>query len=89
MANRAELDETIAMVEDVGGKMLGSAADARDFARLNAAMSAGVRHSAARHRCANEGPPLRRSELTIQEDLEQRTSVLDVNLVGAFHTRRQ
>ena len=33
MANRDELDETVALVEAAGGKMLGSVADVRDFAR--------------------------------------------------------
>ena len=31
MATRDELDETVALVEAVGGKMLGSVADVRDF----------------------------------------------------------
>ena len=33
MANRAELDETVALVEATGGKMLGAVADVRDFHR--------------------------------------------------------
>jgi len=36
MANRDELDETVALVEQAGGKMLGSVADVRDFAAVNA-----------------------------------------------------
>ncbi len=44
MASRDELDETIALVEAAGGKMLGSVADVRDFAAVNAALTAGVEH---------------------------------------------
>lgn len=41
MASRAELDETIALVEGAGGKMLGSVADVRDFQALKSALDAG------------------------------------------------
>ena len=44
MASRAELDETIALVERSGGKMLGSVADVRDFHALKAALDTGVEH---------------------------------------------
>ena len=42
MASREELDETIARVEEAGGKMLGTVADVRDFEQVKAAMDAGV-----------------------------------------------
>ena len=42
MAARAELDETVALVETAGGKMLASVADVRDFRALKAALDAGV-----------------------------------------------
>ena len=42
MASRDELDETVALVEAAGGKMLGSVADVRDFHALKAALDAGV-----------------------------------------------
>ena len=39
--------------------------------------------------CANAGiAPMAFRELTDDEDLEQWTDVLDVNLVGAFHTAK-
>lgn len=90
MASRAELDETIGMVERAGGKMLGSVADVRDFAALNAALGAGVEHFGRLDIvCANAGiATMAFRELTIEEELEQWTDVLNVNLVGAFHTAK-
>ncbi|HET7741977.1 mycofactocin-coupled SDR family oxidoreductase [Mycolicibacterium sp. 624] len=90
MANRGELDETIAMVEQAGGKMLGAVADVRDFAAVNDALSAGVGHFGRLDIvCANAGiATMAFRELTIEEELEQWTDVLDVNLVGAFHTAK-
>src|SRR3954453_20531500 len=90
MASRAELDETIALVEAVGGKMLGSVADVRDFAAVNSALTAGVEHfGRVDIVLANAGiATMSFRELTIEEELEQWTDVLDVNLVGAFHTAK-
>ncbi len=92
MANRAELDETIALVEAMGGKMLGSVADVRDFARAERARSCDrSRSSSAVSTSSAPMPASRRMafrELTIEEELEQWTDVLDVNLVGAFHTAK-
>ena len=42
MASRDELDETVALVETEGGKMVGSVADVREFHQLKAALDAGV-----------------------------------------------
>lgn len=90
MASRAELDETVALVEAAGGKMLGSVADVRDYTAVNAALSTGVEHFGRLDIvCANAGiATMAFRELTITEELEQWTDVLDVNLVGAFHTAR-
>ena len=38
MASREELDETIGLVEEAGGKMLGTVADMRDFYQVKAAV---------------------------------------------------
>jgi SDR family mycofactocin-dependent oxidoreductase len=90
MASRTELDETIALVEAAGGKMLGSIADVRDFAAVNAALTVGVEHFGRLDIvCANAGiATMAFRELTIEEELEQWTDVLNVNLVGAFHTAK-
>ncbi len=90
MASRDELDETIALVEAQGGKMLGSIADVRDFHAVKAALDAGVEHFGRLDIvCANAGiASMAFRELTIEEDLEQWTDVLNVNLVGAFHTAK-
>ena len=70
--------------------MLGSVADVRDFAQVNAALGAGVEHFGRLDIvCANAGiATMAFRELTIEEELEQWTDVLDVNLVGAFHTAK-
>lgn len=90
MASREELDETITLVEAQGAKMLGTVADVRDFHQLNAALNAGVEHFGRLDIVlANAGiATMAFRELTIEEDLEQWTDVVDVNLVGAFHTAK-
>jgi NAD(P)-dependent dehydrogenase (short-subunit alcohol dehydrogenase family) len=70
--------------------MLGSVADVRDYAAVDAALTAGVQHFGRLDIvCANAGiATMAFRELTIEEELEQWTDVLDVNLVGAFHTAK-
>lgn len=88
MASRDELDETVALVEAAGGKMLASVADVRDFPALKAAVDAGVEHFGRLDIvCANAGiAAMAFRELTDEEDLQMWTDVVDVNLAGSFHT---
>ncbi|QZT65175.1 mycofactocin-coupled SDR family oxidoreductase [Mycolicibacterium austroafricanum] len=90
MATPAELEETVALVEAQGAKMLGSVADVRDFSAVKAALDAGVEHFGRLDIvCANAGiAAMSFRELTDAEDLEMWTDVLDVNLVGTFHTAK-
>lgn len=90
MATREQLDETIALVEAAGGKMLGSVADVRDFGALQAAVDAGVEHFGRLDIVlANAGiAPTAFREVSIEEDLDMWTAVIDVNLVGSFHTAK-
>ncbi|BBX34111.1 short chain dehydrogenase [Mycolicibacterium mageritense DSM 44476 = CIP 104973] len=90
MASRAELDETASLVEAAGGKMIGAVADVRDFHQLRAALDAGVEQFGRLDIvCANAGiATMAFRELTIEEDLEMWTDVLNVNLVGSFHTAK-
>lgn len=90
MASREELDETVALVEAQGGKMIASVADVRDFAALKAALGAGVEHFGRLDIvCANAGiAAMAFRELTDSEDLQMWTDVIDVNLVGSFHTAK-
>lgn len=90
MASRAELDETVALVEAAGGKMIASVADVRDFAALKTALDAGVEHFGRLDIvCANAGiAAMAFRELTDDEDLQMWTDVIDVNLVGSFHTAK-
>ncbi|OBK90239.1 mycofactocin-coupled SDR family oxidoreductase [Mycolicibacter sinensis] len=90
MASRAELDETVALVEAQGGKMIASVADVRDFAALKAALDAGVEHFGRLDIvCVNAGiAAMAFRELTDDEDLQMWTDVIDVNLVGSFHTAK-
>ena len=90
MAGRGELDETVALVEAAGGTMIASVADVRDFHELKAALDAGVEQLGRLDIvCANAGiAAMAFRELTIEEDLEMWTDVVDVNLVGSFHTAK-
>ena len=90
MASRAELDETVELVEAKGGKMIAAIADVRDFHALKAALDAGVEQFGRLDIVlANAGiATMAFRELTIDEELEQWTDVLNVNLVGAFHTAK-
>lgn len=90
MATREELDETVALVEEQGGKIAASVADVRDFCTLKAALDVGVeRFGRLDIVCANAGiAAMGFRELSIDEELEMWTDVVDVNLVGSFHTAK-
>ncbi|MET0698274.1 MAG: mycofactocin-coupled SDR family oxidoreductase [Mycobacterium sp.] len=90
MASRAELEETVALVEAQGAKMVGLVADVRDYHALKAALDDGVAYFGRLDIVlANAGiATMAFRQLTIEEELEQWTDVLDVNLVGAFHTAK-
>ncbi len=90
MASREDLDETVALVEAAGGKMVAAVADVRDFHALKAALDPGVEQFGRLDIVlANAGiATMAFRELTDEEDLEMWTDVLEVNLVGAFHTAK-
>jgi SDR family mycofactocin-dependent oxidoreductase len=90
MASREELDETVASVEARGGKMVASVADVRDFHRLKAALDVGVEQFGRLDIVlANAGiAAMAFREVTDDEDLAMWTDVLNVNLVGAYHTAK-
>jgi len=90
MASREELDETVALVEAEGGKMVASVADVRDFHQLKAALDAGVEQFGRLDIVlANAGiAAMAFREVTDDEDLAMWTDVLNVNLVGAYHTAK-
>jgi SDR family mycofactocin-dependent oxidoreductase len=87
MASRSELDETVALVEAEGGKILGSVADVRDFYQVKSAVDAGVEQFGRLDIVlANAGiAPVAFRELTIEEELEQWKAATSVNLDGAYH----
>ncbi|WP_395308767.1 mycofactocin-coupled SDR family oxidoreductase [Mycobacterium sp. AMU20-3851] len=90
MASPEELDETVALVEAAGGRMVGSVADVRDFGALKSALDSGVEHFGRLDIVlANAGiAPTAFREVSIEEDLEMWSAVIDVNLVGSFHTAK-
>ncbi len=90
MATRDELDETVALVEAAGGKMLGSVADVRDFHAVKGALDAGVEQFGRLDIVlANAGvAPTAFREVSIEEDLEMWSDAVGVNLVGSFHTAK-
>ncbi|OBH31060.1 3-ketoacyl-ACP reductase [Mycobacterium sp. E342] len=88
MASRDELEETIALVEAQGGKMVGAVADVRDFHQVKNALDAGVEHFGRLDIvCANAGiAPVAFRQLSIEEELAQWRAAVAVNLDGAYHT---
>jgi SDR family mycofactocin-dependent oxidoreductase len=90
MADRDELAETVSLVESHGGKIVASVADVRDFHALDDALTAGLEQFGRLDIvCANAGiASMAFRELTIDEELQMWTDVVDVNLVGSFHTAR-
>jgi SDR family mycofactocin-dependent oxidoreductase len=90
MASREEFAETVTLVEAVGGKMVASVADVRDFHQLKAALDAGVEQFGRLDIVlANAGiAAMAFREVTDDEDLAMWTDVLNVNLVGAYHTAK-
>ncbi|KRE34842.1 3-ketoacyl-ACP reductase [Mycobacterium sp. Soil538] len=90
MADRDELAETVSLVESRGGTIDASVADVRDFHALDDALTAGVeRFGRLDIVCANAGiASMAFRELTIEEELQMWTDVVDVNLAGSFHTAK-
>jgi SDR family mycofactocin-dependent oxidoreductase len=90
MATRSELDETVALVEAQGAKMIGAVADVRDFHALKAALDDGVAHFGRLDIvCANAGiAAMAFRELTDDEDLQMWSDVVGVNLIGSYHTAK-
>ena len=88
MASRGALDETVALVEAEGGKMLGMVADVRDFYQVKSAVDAAVEQFGRLDIVlANAGiAPVAFRELTVEEELEQWKAATSVNLDGAYHT---
>ena len=87
MAGRDELDEAVALVESVGGKMLGTVADVRDFHQVKSAVDAGVEQFGRLDIVlANAGiAPVAFRELSIEEELDQWKAAIGVNLDGAYN----
>jgi SDR family mycofactocin-dependent oxidoreductase len=87
MATREELDETVALVEAKGRRMLGTVADVRDFYQVKWALDAGVQQFGRLDIVlANAGiAPVAFRQLSIEEELEQWKAAIGVNLDGAYH----
>lgn len=90
MASREELDETIALVEAVGGKIIATVADVREARDVQTAVDAGVAHFGGLDIVlANAGiAPVAFRELNFEEDLDMWRAVTQVNLDGSYHTAR-
>ncbi|WP_292988423.1 mycofactocin-coupled SDR family oxidoreductase [Mycobacterium sp.] len=88
MASRAELEETVELVERAGGKIIATVADVRAFDEVQAAVDAGVQQFGRLDIVlSNAGiAPLAFRQLSIEEELAQWRAVTAVNLDGAYHT---
>src|SRR5699024_9729067 len=86
-ATRADLDETVRLVEEAGGKIVATVADVRDYDGLSEALRAGVEKLGRLDIViANAGICSGRMswELTAEEWQE----TVDVNLTGTFNTAK-
>ena len=90
LATPEELDETVAMVESKGRRMISAVADVREFGQVRAALDAGVAELGRLDVvCANAGiSPMSFRRIPVEQDLEQWGDVLAVNLTGAFNTAK-
>lgn len=87
MATTADLDEAVALVEGTGRRCTAHVADVRDFAAVEAVVAATVEvHGRLDIAIANAG--VSRMGTIDTEDPELFQEVVDVNLVGTFHTFR-
>jgi SDR family mycofactocin-dependent oxidoreductase len=90
MATREELDETVALVEAKGRRMIGAVADVRNFHQLQNVLDDALAELGRLDIvCANAGiAPVSFGELAIEDELAQWSAAVEVNLYGAFHTAR-
>jgi SDR family mycofactocin-dependent oxidoreductase len=86
MGTQADLDETVALVEKHGRRLLAIQADVRDRGAVKAAVDAGVAEFGRLDiACANAGISQPGGPLWEQTSAEWQ-DVIDVNLTGVFHT---
>ncbi|MEU1521008.1 mycofactocin-coupled SDR family oxidoreductase [Nocardia rhamnosiphila] len=85
MASQADLEETVAQVEDAGGKIFATTADVRDRAGLGTALEAGVaRFGVPDIVLANAGISPQRA---VEPDPQQVfVDTIETNLVGVWNT---
>jgi (+)-trans-carveol dehydrogenase len=87
MASQQDLDQTVEAVKAVGGRIVASAADVRDYEAVKAAVDAGVGHFGRLDIvCANAGIVgySRGHEIPAKDWRD----VIDTNLTGAWHTAK-
>ncbi len=86
-ASQADLDQTVDAVQAVGGRIVASVADVRDYDAVKAAVDAGVGEFGRLDIvCANAGIVGYSRGHEIQE--KDWTNVIDTNLTGAWHTAK-
>jgi len=86
MGSRAELDETVKLVEKLDQRIVASVADVRDSAALSAALAVGVGELGRLDIvCANAGVNARPAQAHLLED-EVWDATIDINLSGVWRT---
>lgn len=87
LATRADLDETVALVEGLDRRIVAAKADVRDFGQLQAAVDAGVAELGRLDIvCCNAGILSAGTATELTEDAWR--DMIDVNLTGAWHTAK-
>ncbi len=85
MSRPADLDETVALVEKLGGRIVAAQADVRDYDRLATVVQQGVAELGRLDIvCANAGIYSVGPVAELSEDSWQ--DMIDVNLTGVWHT---
>ncbi len=86
LAEQADVDETIALVEKEGRRLLFRRADVTDLASLEAALEDGVKELGRLDIVAANAGALPKGSLTWEADPSAWRECVEVNLVGVFHT---
>ncbi|MGH8979518.1 MAG: mycofactocin-coupled SDR family oxidoreductase [Acidimicrobiales bacterium] len=88
LAEQADVDETIRLVEKEGGDIFYQTADVTDLASLEHALAAGVERFGRLDVVAANAGALPAGALTWEADPKVWRECVEVNLVGGFHTVR-
>jgi SDR family mycofactocin-dependent oxidoreductase len=86
LATRDDLDETVALVESAGRRMIADAVDVRDYAALETFVAKGVAELGRLDIVVANAGIASLSFNTLELNLDEWRDMIDTNLTGVFHT---